>query len=132
MNQNTISRIAIYLLAIVMIIFGIYHLIHPRNMVVFVPSFIPGGIIWVYLTGIAFILVGLSFITRRMVKVAGYLLALLLIIFVLTIHLPNYLHAGDKDMQDMALINLLKDTALAAFALHIASNADNHELNVKY
>jgi len=132
MNQHTISRIAIYLLAIVMIVFGIYHFMYPRNMVVFVPDFLPGGIIWVYLVGVAFILVGIAFITRRMVRVAGYLLALLLIMFVLTIHLPNYLHAGDKDMQDMAFINLLKDTALAAFALHIASNADNHELNVKY
>ncbi len=132
MNQHTISRIAIYLLALVMIVFGVYHFMYPRNLVVFVPAFIPGGIIWVYLVGIAFILVALAFITRRFVKIAGYLLALLLIMFVLTIHLPNYLHAGDKDMQDVAFINLLKDLALAAFALHIASNADNHALNVKY
>lgn len=132
MNQHTISRIAIYLLAIIMIVFGVYHFMHPRNLVVFVPSFIPGGIIWVYLTGIAFILVAIAFITRRMVRAAGYLLALLLILFVLTIHLPNYLDAGDVDMQNVAFINMLKDTALAAFALYIASNADNHELNVKY
>jgi uncharacterized membrane protein len=132
MNQHTVSKIAIYLLAIVMIVFGIYHFQNPRNMVVFVPAFIPGGIIWVYLVGVAFILVGVSFITRRMVKVAGFLLAFLLIVFVLTIHLPNYLHAGDKDMQNMAFVNLLKDTALAGFALHIASNADNHELNTNY
>jgi uncharacterized membrane protein YkgB len=101
-------------------------------LVVFVPAFIPGGIIWVYLVGVAFILVALSFITRRYVKIAGYVLALLLVVFVLTIHLPNYLHAGDPDMQNVAFINVLKDTALAGFALHIASNADNHELNVKY
>ena len=132
MNQHTISRIAIYLLAVVMIVFGIYHFMYPRNLVVFVPAFIPGGILWVYLVGVAFILVALAFLTRRMVKIAGYVLALLLIIFVLTIHLPNYLNAGDKDMQDVAFISMLKDTALAAFALHIASNADNHELNVKY
>ena len=132
MNQHTISRIAIYLLAVVMIVFGIYHFMYPRNLVVFVPAFIPGGILWVYLVGVAFILVALAFLTHRMVKIAGYVLALLLIIFVLTIHLPNYLNAGDKDMQDVAFISMLKDTALAAFALHIASNADNHELNVKY
>ena len=132
MNQHTVSRIAIYLLSIVMIVFGIYHLLRPRDMVVFVPSFMPGGLIWVYLVGIAFILVAVAFITRRMVKMAGYLLTILLVIFVLTIHLPNYLHAGDQDMQTVAFVNLLKDTALAGFALHIASNADNHELNVKY
>jgi uncharacterized membrane protein len=132
MNQHTVSRIALYLLAVVMLVFGVYHFQHPRNLVVFVPAFIPGGIIWVYLVGVAFILVALSFITRRYVKIAGYVLALLLVVFVLTIHLPNYLHAGDPDMQNVAFINVLKDTALAGFALHIASNADNHELNVKY
>jgi putative oxidoreductase len=132
MNKHTVSRLAIYLLAIVMLVFGVYHFLHPRDMVVFVPAFIPGGIIWVYLVGLAFILVAVSFLTRRMVKFAGYLLALLLLIFVLTIHLPNYLHAGDPDMQKMAFVNLLKDLALAGFALHIASNADNHELDVKY
>jgi uncharacterized membrane protein len=132
MNQHTVSRVAIYLLSIVMIVFGIYHLLRPRDMVVFVPSFMPGGLIWVYLVGVAFILVAVAFITLRMVKMAGYLLTILLVIFVLTIHLPNYLHAGDQDMQTVAFVNLLKDTALAGFALHIASNADNHELNVKY
>jgi putative oxidoreductase len=132
MNKHTVSRLAIYMLAIVMLVFGVYHFLHPRDMVVFVPAFIPGGIIWVYLVGLAFILVAISFLTRRFVKYAGYLLALLLVIFVLTIHLPNYLNAGDPDMQKMAFVSLLKDLALAGFALHIASNADNHELDVKY
>jgi uncharacterized membrane protein len=132
MNQHAISRASIYLLAIVMFIFGIYHFLQPKNLVVYVPSFIPGGILWVYLVGAAFILVGISFITRRKVRLAGYLLAVLLIIFVLTIHLPNFMNAGDKEMQQIAFVNLLKDTALAGFALHIASNADNHELNVNY
>ena len=57
--------------------------------------------------------------------VAGYLLALLLGIFVLSIHLPNYLHAADADMKSMAFVNILKDTALAAFALYIGSEARN-------
>ena len=132
MNQHTISRLAIYLLALVMTVFGIYHFMQPQNLVVYVPSFMPGGKIWVYLVGVAFILVAISFITRRKVKLAGYLLAVLLIVFVLAIHVPNYLNAGDKEMQQIAFVSILKDTALAAFALHIASNADNHELNVKY
>lgn len=132
MNQHTVSRIAIYLLSVVMLVFGLYHFIRPRTLLIFVPSFLPGGLIWVYLVGAAFILVAIAFITRRYVKIAGYLLTFILIIFVLTIHLPNYLNAGDPDMQNVAFINILKDTALAGFALHIASNAENHELNVKY
>ena len=123
MNQHLVSRIAISLLAIVMIAFGIYHLMRPQNMVVFVPAFLPGGIFWVYIVGVAFILAGVSFITNVQVRLAGYLLFFLLMVFVLTIHLPNYLNSGDKDLQQLALINLLKDTAIAAFALHIAANA---------
>jgi uncharacterized membrane protein len=106
-----------------MIAFGIYHFTAPQNLVVYLPAFMPGGKIWVYVTGLAFILAAISFLTHKMVMLAAYLLALMLFIFVVTIHLPNYLHAGDKEMQQMALVSLLKDLALAAFALHIASNA---------
>ncbi len=130
MSQRIISHIAIYLLAVVMIVFGIYHFQQPRSMLVFVPPYMPGGIIWVYIVGVAFIMAALAFITNRFVKLAGYLLAVLLIIFVLTIHLPNYTQAGDAEMRKYAFINLLKDTALAAFALHIAGSADSH--GVKY
>ncbi len=130
MTQRIISRAAIYLLAIVMIVFGVYHFQHPRNLVVFVPQNIPGGITWVYVIGGAFILAALAFITNKFVKLAGYLLALLLLIFVITIHLPNYNQAGDPEMRQEAFINLLKDIALAAFALHIAGSADRH--GVKY
>jgi hypothetical protein len=48
----------------------------------------------------------------------------MLIVFVLAIHLPNYNQAGDAETRQAALINLLKDTAIAAFALHIAGSAD--------
>ena len=125
MTQRTISRIAVIILAIIMILFGLYHFMQPQSLIVFVPQFMPGGIIWVYLVGVAFILAGIAFIAHKQVKMAGYLLALLLIIFVLAIHLPNYLHAGDADMKSMAFVNLLKDTALAAFAMYIGSEARN-------
>lgn len=129
-TQLVISRVAIYLLSVVMIIFGIYHFKEPHSMLVFVPTNMPGGITWVYIVGVAFILAALAFITNKFVKLAGYLLALLLIIFVVAIHWPNFNHAGDVEMRQDALINMLKDTALAAFALHIAGSADSH--GVKY
>ena len=110
-----------------MIIFGLYHFVKPQNLLVYVPQFVPGGIVWVYVVGLAFILAGVAFIAHKKVELAGYLLALLLIIFVLSIHFPNYLNAGDSDMKQMAFVNLLKDTALAAFAMYIGSNARNFE-----
>ena len=125
MNQHIVSRTAVIILAIVMIIFGIYHFMNPQSLLVYVPSFIPGGILWVYLVGVAFILAAIAFITHKYAKLAGYLLALLLFMFVITIHLPNYLHSGDMDMRQMAFVSMLKDTSMGAFAMYIASNAQN-------
>ena len=44
MNQHILSRFAIFLLAIVLIVFGIEHFVHPRNMLIYVPTWIPGGL----------------------------------------------------------------------------------------
>lgn len=123
MNQHILSRFAIFLLAIVLIVFGIEHFVHPRSMLNYVPAWIPGGITWVYIVGIACILVAVSFIVNRMVKVTAYLLALLLFSFAFCVHLPNYLNGGNSEDRQLAFLNVLKDTALAAFALYIASNA---------
>ncbi len=125
MNQHTISRISISLLAIVLIIFGFYHFIYPQNLIGYLPSFLPSGNVWIYIPGAAFILAGIAFIINKQVRLAGYLLAILLLIFVLTIHLPNLINASSDENRQMALISLLKDTAIAAFALHIAANAKN-------
>lgn len=127
---HLVSRIAMYLLSLVMIVFGIQHFLHPHELVNYVPQFLPGGIIWVYFAGVAFILVAIAFISNRMVKAAGYILAAILFIFVLTMHIPNFLNAGDKDMKQMALISILKDTAIASFALYIAAGAHHQKLHM--
>lgn len=128
MNQHILSRIAIFLLAIVLIVLGIEHFVHPMNMLNYVPTWIPGGLTWVYIVGAACILVAVSFILNQMVKVTAYLLALLLLSFVFCVHLPNYLNASNPESRQLAYLNLLKDTALAAFALYIASNARHQKI----
>lgn len=128
MKHLTISRVAILILAAVMIVFGIQHFRKPDMMLVHVPDFLPGGIVWVYLVGIAFILTALSFILNRYVMFAGYFLALLLILFVVLIHIPNHLNSGDYLMRENAFVNALKDTAIAAFALYIGSSAKHQRL----
>ena len=125
MKEQTISRVAIILLALVMLVFGIYHFFYPQNLMNYLPMFVPKSNLWVYIPGAAFILAAIAFLTNRKVKLAAYLLAALLIIFVLTIHLPGFLNAGDPDLRQSELINILKDTAIAAFALHIAANSPN-------
>ncbi len=130
-HYHIVSRIAIYLLSVVLIAFGIFHFMYPRDLLVYVPVWLVGGIKWAYIVGAAFILVGLSFLTNQYVKFTGYLLAALLIIFILTIHWPNYQNAGDKDMRQLALINILKDTAIMGFALHIAAGAHHQHFHLE-
>jgi len=130
-HYHIVSRIAIYLLSLVLIIFGIFHFLYPSDLFVYVPLWLVGGIIWAYIVGTAFILVGLSFLTNQYVKFTSYLLVGLLIFFILTIHLPNFLNAGDKEMRQFALINILKDTAIMGFALHIAASAHHQHFHLE-
>jgi uncharacterized membrane protein len=130
-HYHIVSRISIYLLSVVLIIFGIFHFLYPRDLLVYVPLSLVGGIKWAYIVGSAFVLVGLSFLTNQYVKFTSYLLVIMLIIFILTIHVPNYMDAGDRDMRQMALINILKDTAIAGFALHIAAGAHHQHFHLE-
>ncbi len=128
-HYHIVSRIAIYVLAVVLIVFGIFHFRSPYDLLVYLPEFLPGGVFWVYLTGTAFILVGVSFILNKFVKIASYGLAIMLLIFVVTIHIPNAMNAGDATFRQIALINVLKDTSIMCFALFIAATAHHQHLH---
>lgn len=129
MTQQIIARIAMYLLAVIMIIFGIYHFQNPRNLLEYVPNHVPGGINSVYIVGVAYILAAVSFVLNKWVKVAAYLLALLLIISVFMIHWPIYRNAGMSETRHIAFIAVLKDLAIAAFALFVAGIAGRKGIN---
>lgn len=92
----------------------------------YIPTNMPNPVLWVRIVGVAFILAAVSFIFNKYVKIAAYLLALMLLIFAFVFHREIYMNASADDLKVNALINILKDTALAAFALHIAGSADSH------
>ncbi len=128
-QYHPVSRIAIYMLAVVLICLGIFHLAKPYDLLVYIPMSLIGGITWVYFVGVCFILVGISFVINQYVKITSYLLAALLIIIILAIHVPNALNAGMVEMRTFAIINILKDTAIAGFALHMAASAHKQHLH---
>ena len=104
-----------YLLAIPMAIFGLFHFISGPAMAGMVPAAIPGGVLWVYLTGIALIAAAVAILTDKMAKLASVLLAALLLVFVLVIHLKGAM-TGDQ----ASTASLLKDIAIAGGALVFA------------
>lgn len=108
-----LTKIGRFLLAIPMAIFGILHFMAADSMAGMVP--IPGGAIWVYVTGIALIAAAVSIIIQKKSRLAASLLAVMLLIFVLAIHLPGVLAGGDGGQ--MSMMSLLKDLAIAGGAL---------------
>jgi len=111
-NLKNVGRIVF---AVPFAVFGMMHLMMANNMAGMVPGWVPGGVFWVYLTGLALIAATISLITKKHIYLASILLAILLFVFVLTIHLPMIL-GGDQ----MAMGSLLKDMSLAGGALLIA------------
>jgi putative oxidoreductase len=124
MNNASLTKIGTVIYALVIAFFGINHLWHGAMMATMVPSFIPGGVFWVYLTGAALILAAIAFLTGKQARLAGILLAVFLIIVVLTVHLPAVIHAPDENAGRFPLTNLIKDTGLAACALLIAGRSN--------
>jgi putative oxidoreductase len=120
MNNSTISRIGVILYALVIAFFGVNHFLSGTGMAGVVPSFLPGGVFWVYLTGAALIAAAISFLTGKQTRLAGILLAVFLILIVLTVHLPSVISAPDQNAARFPLTNLIKDLGLAAGALVIA------------
>lgn len=112
------SIVARILYAVPFFIFGIFHFLSANKMAGMVPSFIPGGVLWIYISGLGFILAAISIISQIQTRLACLLLAAVLIIFVLTIHIPSIVAGGA--MAQLSVMGLLKDTSLAGGALVIA------------
>ncbi|OWY21946.1 DoxX family protein [Sphingobacteriales bacterium UPWRP_1] len=110
-----LTRIGQILFGLTFLGFGISHLVFADNMAGIVP--LPGGVIWVYLTGIAQILAFVSIVIKKKTRLACLLLALMLLIFILTIHLKSAM-SGD-------LTGFLKDLGLMGAALVIANQFGN-------
>jgi len=75
----------------------------------------------VYITGACMIEAAMAFLIHKFTRVAGLLLCLFLLLIVLTVHLPAVLNAPDEGARRLPMINLIKDTGLAAAALLVAS-----------
>lgn len=99
-------------------VFGLLHFAAGSNMAGLVPAWVPGGVFWVYFTGLALLAGGVSLIADKLVFWSGLGLAVLMTIFVLTIHLPMVLSGGD--MAQMAMPSLIKDVAMSGAAVFMA------------
>jgi putative oxidoreductase len=121
-NITTIGRI---LFAIPFAVFGINHFLMMDYYVGMLTSFIPLGAYTIILTGIMLIVASISIIFKKFVKFSTLMLAILLLAFIITIHIPHLFIVADRTV---TLIALLKDISLLGGSLMIAGISSEEEL----
>lgn len=114
MKSPLATRLAEIIFALAMGFFGVLHFQHVDAMSGMIPEFMPGdGKIWIYITGAGLMAAALAIIINKFKTIACYLLAVMLLIFVFTLHLQPALDGNPG--------SLLKDAALAMAAIVIGS-----------
>jgi putative oxidoreductase len=99
-------------------IIGLNHFLMYDYYAGMVTSFIPGGGFTVLLTGFCLIAASISIIAKKFITISCILLAALLLIFILSIHIPQLFN---PDLTKDAIMQLLKDTGLMGGALIVAA-----------
>ena len=124
-RMTTIGRI---LFALPFAAFGINHFLMTDYYVGMLTSFIPLGAYTILLTGLMMLAASISIILKKLVRLSTILLAILLFIFIVTIHIPHLLSGVDRTV---TLITLLKDISLMGGSLMIAGIYSEEEPEVK-
>lgn len=92
--------------------FGLLHFGPLEFSLPYVPQWLPAQVFWVYFLGVCLFAFTVSAITQRLDGLASLLLAVLLIVFVATTHLPT---AASGDFT--GVIGTMRDIAMAGAAL---------------
>jgi len=105
--------------AVALAIFGAEHFLAARDLSVLVPRWLPGALFWTYLVGAALWAAAISFIAGRHVRWSASLLALLFLIIVATMDLPNLpAHLHERLFWTLAV----RETSFAGGAMVLAGS----------
>jgi len=115
--MKKLTSIGRILFAVPFALFGINHFLMLDYYFGMLTSFVPLGAYTIILTGIMLIAASISIITKVFVKFSTLCLAVLLFIFIVTIHIPHLFADADKTI---TIIALLKDISLMGGSLMIS------------
>ena len=107
-----------YIYIIPIAIFGLMHFANAGQLSQMMPEWIPLKTILVYLTGIGLVAATIALVINKKTKLAMTLLAVEILSIMVFIHLTKVI-GGDQ----MAMGQVLKDTAIAGAALYIAGDS---------
>lgn len=117
------SKVAEIVFALILCVFAYNHFTAADMMSGMASNMPGGGKLWVYITGAALALAAIAIVTGIQKTLACYLLAAMLIVFVLMIHLKSFNAAADDMGKSMAMLGILKDLAMAMAAILIGNNS---------
>jgi uncharacterized membrane protein len=110
---TTTARI---LFALPLLVFGLMHFAFASNMAMAIPSFLPGGVLWIYLSGTGLIAGAVSLLIQKWTKEAMIGYSFFLVSTIAFVHVPG-MSNPDQMMQQMAMSGLFKDIGLLGGAL---------------
>ncbi len=119
------ARIARWMFGLCSVDFGLAHLTGVQAVAPMVPNWMPwGGAFWTVLTGIAFVLAGLAILSGILDVLASRLLALMLLVFSLSVLVPMiFAHPHDHTAWGGNAYNLAAVGAAWIFADWLAERA---------
>ena len=110
---TTVARV---LFGVPFLVLGLMHFAFGEKMAAAIPSFLPGGVLWIYLTGAGLVAAAVSLYTKKLTKDAMIGLSVFLISAIAFVHAPG-LGNPDPMMQMVSMTGFLKDIGLLGGAL---------------
>lgn len=110
---TTVARI---LFGVPFLVLGSLHFAFADQMKMALPAFLPGGVLWMYVTGIGLVAAAISVFSQKFINYAMIGLSIFLMATIAIIHIPN-LGNPDPIMMQMAMSGMFKDIGLLGGAL---------------
>lgn len=130
MSQASATTAARWMLGLPPVVFGLLHLVGVRVFARIVPHWLPSGVFWAVLTGIAFILAGVAICSGIRDVLAARLLALMLLLFEGLVEVPPvFVRLHNQATWGAATYNLAAIGACWIFAEFLADRADRGEVD---
>jgi uncharacterized membrane protein YphA (DoxX/SURF4 family) len=104
-----------YFFGLMLLLFGIDHFLYTDFVKTLVPTWIPGALFWTYVAGIALIGAGLSFLTNIKRKPVALLAAIMLFLWLITLHIPRAV-AMDTSKDGNEIVSVCECLAFSGMA----------------
>lgn len=117
LGSHKLPLIGKYLFALCLFVFGIQHWLYAQYIATLIPTWIPQPLFWSYFVMVVFLAVALSILIQKLTNLAGLLLSLMFILWVLILHLPRAITKSTEPEYTSLFVAL----AMGGMALLIAA-----------